>query len=176
MLQVKIFKLSTTDETALSELNDFLSKRRIFRKKYKISNDGATVTFVIEYDSQAVQSSGRSHNRHIKFNAHEYLTSTERAVYERLCERRSVHTKELGENAYMGGTNRELAQVVRRRCLTLADVQKIEGIGKAKAEKYFVAYLEILAEMIPNLPEITLEGEVPGSDSPPDANKGGVER
>jgi len=53
MSQVKKFKLSTTDETALSELNDFLSKRRISCKRYEISNDGATVTFVIEYDSQA---------------------------------------------------------------------------------------------------------------------------
>lgn len=50
-------------------------------------------------------------------------------------------------------TNAQLAEMVRSRVAELSDFQKIEGVGKARVEKYGAPFLSLLREQPDRLPE-----------------------
>lgn len=58
-------------------------------------------------------------------------------------ERRSKKSKKEGVPPYVIFTNNQLASIVKKRPQSLSELSEIEGIGKAKLEKYGQEILEI---------------------------------
>ena len=74
------------------------------------------------------------------------LTDPEFAVFARLRALRMERADAEGVPAYALFTNEQLAEMVRRRVLTIAALRDIQGIGEARTEKYGEAFLHILQD------------------------------
>ena len=57
-------------------------------------------------------------------------------LFNLLRDWRSQRCKKDGVPPYVVFTNRELAEVVKRRPQSIAELTQIDGVGKAKAQKY----------------------------------------
>jgi len=77
------------------------------------------------------------------------LSETDMGLFNLLRDWRSKQSKKEGLPPYVLFTNKELAQIVKDRPQSLADLAKIDGIGKAKIEKYGTAILDISNVGIP---------------------------
>jgi len=64
------------------------------------------------------------------------LKESDLGLFNLFREWRSKRSKKEGVPPYVLFTNNQLAQIVIKRPQSLADLSKIEGIGKAKLEKY----------------------------------------
>jgi superfamily II DNA helicase RecQ len=66
------------------------------------------------------------------------------AVYAQLRELRKSLSEQEGVPAYALFTNEQLAEMVRRNILTQSELAKIDGVGKAKLEKYGSHFVTLL--------------------------------
>jgi superfamily II DNA helicase RecQ len=64
------------------------------------------------------------------------LTEADMGLFNLLRNWRSERCKKDGLPPYVIFNNQQLAQIVKARPQSMADLQKIEGVGKAKADKY----------------------------------------
>ncbi len=86
------------------------------------------------------------------------LSGSERLLYDRLRAWRNGRAEADGVPPYIILSNRQVTEVARRRPDTLASLQAVKGIGKAKAQRYGEALLAVVAA-----PE----------GAPPEASEGG---
>jgi superfamily II DNA helicase RecQ len=73
----------------------------------------------------------------------EALTEADMGLFNMLRDWRSQRCKKDGVPPYVLFTNQQLAQIVKVRPQSLAELMKIEGVGKAKGEKYGEDVLKI---------------------------------
>ncbi len=66
----------------------------------------------------------------------EGLSEVDMGLFNLLRDWRSQRCKKEGVPPYILMTNKQLADVVKQRPQSLAELMKIEGVGKGKAEKY----------------------------------------
>lgn len=74
----------------------------------------------------------------------EILSEQDFAVYAELRNLRKVLAEQEGVPAYALFTNEQLAEMVTRRVTTLTALGEIEGVGKARLEKYGGLFLNLL--------------------------------
>jgi len=74
----------------------------------------------------------------------ENLTEAEMSLFNRLRDWRSERSKKDGLPPYILFTNQQLAAVVKKRPESSASLMQIDGIGKAKADKYGADVLAIV--------------------------------
>jgi len=77
------------------------------------------------------------------------ISESDMGLFNLLRDWRSKQSKKEGLPPYVLFTNKELAQIVKDRPQSLAELAKIDGIGKAKIEKYGAAILGISKINIP---------------------------
>jgi superfamily II DNA helicase RecQ len=75
----------------------------------------------------------------------ELLKESDFPLFKELREWRAEHSKKDGIPPYIICNNMQLARITVARPLSLNALQEIEGIGKAKAEKYGKELLQIIA-------------------------------
>lgn len=80
------------------------------------------------------------------------ISESDMGLFNLLRDWRSKQSKKEGLPPYVLFTNKELAQIVKDRPQSLADLVKIDGVGKAKVEKYGAAVLEISKIGVPASP------------------------
>ena len=77
------------------------------------------------------------------------LSEEDFVVFARLREVRKAIAEEKGYPPYAIFTNEQLAQMVQTRCRSLADLQKISGIGASKLKSYGAAFISALTQDAP---------------------------
>lgn len=77
------------------------------------------------------------------------LSEPERAVYDRLRAWRNGRAQAEGVPPFVLLTNRQLAELARRRPTTLAGLREVNGLGEAKAGRFG---RELLAVLSPDIP------------------------
>jgi superfamily II DNA helicase RecQ len=90
----------------------------------------------------AERSSGAARRGRIDYR--EVLSETDFAVFADLRDLRKTMAEQEGVPMYALFTNEQLAEMVTRRATTIAALGEIDGVGKARIEKYgkyFVALL-----------------------------------
>ena len=88
------------------------------------------------------------------------LSAEDDRLYEALRQERSRLASEAGVSAYIVASNRELADIARRRPRTIAELIEIKGIRHRKAARFGQGLLDVVAQHSPEM-------EVAASDHTP---------
>jgi len=130
------------------ELNAFLSSHRIVSVDRHFVLDGANsawaicVSYLPTAGRPAPEKRGRVDYR-------EVLPEAEFATFAKLRSLRKTLAEKEGVPAYALFTNEQLAEMVRRRVVSLNGLEKIEGVGPARCEKYGASFLAVLKAELP---------------------------
>ena len=145
-MRFRLFQYPLPADPELADLNAFLAGRKVATVSHHVAAQagGAVLVFVVE----TVGNTGASATATAatpKIDYREQLTEDEFGLFSALrLERRRVAESE-GIPVYAVFSNAQLAEMVRRRVMTTAAIGEIDGVGKARVEKYAEGFLRILA-------------------------------
>ena len=88
-------------------------------------------------------------NRRDKIDYRDVLSEQDFALYAQLRNLRKALSEQEGIPAYALFTNEQLAGMVTRRVRSETELAKIEGVGKARLEKYGSAFVQVLNTLQP---------------------------
>lgn len=140
-MQIKIFTISLlANERDTEELNHFLRANKVIdiKKDLAVVDNNHCWTFCITYmpSTRSSETSAQSVSRSSKVDYKEML---DEAAFARFAKMRKLR-KQIAEReavpAYAVFTDAELAEIAKLEVLDTAHMQKIQGIGKKKVEKY----------------------------------------
>jgi len=112
-----------------------------------VRNDIPYLAFIIKYfpfrkEIQA-ETANSKNRRDQEESWKKILTESDMGLFNILREWRSNRSRKEGVPPYILFTNLQLAQIVKKRPQSAAELMQIEGIGKAKSEKYGEEILSI---------------------------------
>jgi ATP-dependent DNA helicase RecQ len=148
---VKVFSLPF--DSALGNFNDkelreFLKDKEVIsiQEHFFMKNEVPFLTMVIKYfpfrqeaDPQMAPQGKRDESWR------ETLSEVEMGVFNLLREWRSKRSREEGVPPYILFTNKQLAQLIKENPSSLSHLERVEGVGKARVEKYGRDILGILS-------------------------------
>lgn len=149
-MQIQIFKISLEDGEGLEEMNVFLRSHRILevQQEFVGGQFGGYWSFCIRF----VQSSGKkgkwSNAKKGRIDYREVLDEATFKVFSVLRVCRKAIAEASNVPVYAVFTNAELAEMAKLEELTVEKLQKIEGIGTKRAEKYGVVIVEKYHEQL----------------------------
>jgi len=168
-MKYRFFQILARDSTADAEaLNAFLAARRIVAVDRQFVADGEnsfwalSVTYVDGADGPG-RADGQPQGRKAKVDYREVLDERDFATYAALRTLRKELAERDGVPAYALFTNEQLAAMVQRKVSSAADLAGIEGVGKARVEKFASAFLRVLTEHATS-PDEGEGGRAPGTD------------
>jgi len=136
MIQLAIFKILSGDTAGLEDVNRFLRGHRVLEIVKHF--DAGSWSFCVSYQLGSFPESRTNPKV-------DYRDALGPELFEQFSRLRQLR-KELAEKenvpVYNVFTNEQLAQMVKMKCVTLADLGKIDGIGSARVERYGSAVLE----------------------------------
>jgi superfamily II DNA helicase RecQ len=151
-MKYRFFRIPIQDPAAETEaLNRFLSERRIVSVDREFVADGQNSFWTlsvayVEGSAAAEAGEGSRAGRKPKVDYREVLDERDFATFAALRTLRKELAEREGVPAYALFTNEQLAAMVENQVRTAADLAAIEGVGKARVEKYGAAFLGILNE------------------------------
>ena len=141
---IKVISLSF--DTTLGGFNDeevreFLKDKELIsaRDYLFVKNDVPYLTFVLRYFPHRAETDPTLLAKEKQTQPEAWksmLSESDMGFFNLLRDWRSQRSKKEGVPPYVLFTNVQLAQIVKSRPQTPSDLTKIEGIGKAKVEKY----------------------------------------
>ncbi|MCB1227626.1 MAG: HRDC domain-containing protein [Verrucomicrobiales bacterium] len=139
----RLFQYPLPAPPELDDLNAYLDSHRIAAVSHHLASGplGPMLVFVV----QTVAGGGRRPGKTEKIDYREVLNAEDFARFSRLREIRKQAAEAEGVPAYAVFTNAQLAEMVQKRCRSLADLEQIEGVGKARVERHGAGILETLA-------------------------------
>lgn len=141
---------------AEDELNSFLASRRVVAVDHQLVSDGPRSAWAVcvEYvDGSAVSSASKAANPNNKsIDYRDALPAEEFKVFSKLRELRAKFAKQEAVPHYAIFNNEQLAEMVRRKVRSTAELAGIDGIGPARIEKYGTSFLEVLCASLPAPP------------------------
>jgi len=151
-VQLKFFRVEAADPSiGEGELNKFLRGHRVLTiDKHLVQVSGCTPywTVAVEYMEPVAEQGTSSASGKTDFK--DLLNDQDFALFCRLKEVRKSIAEEAGVPVYSIFTNRHLADLAQRRCKDVAEVSKIHGVGKKRAEKNASALLDVITEFESN--------------------------
>ena len=134
-------------EEAQQALNAFCIQHRIMNLEkhfVDLGNDSFWSICVTYNDGVGPAILSVGGNRRDRIDYKEVLGEQDFVVYAELRNLRKSLSEQEGVPAYALFTNEQLAEMVTRRVCSLSELAKIEGIGKARLEKYGGAFVGLL--------------------------------
>ena len=134
-----------------SELNRFLGSHRVLSvdKKWVECGTGSFWTFCVDYVETGGGSPGAGKSsapNRGKIDYREKLSPEDFAVFARLREIRKELADAESVPVYTVFTNDQLARMVQSRATTKSALQKVDGVGESRIEKYGPRVLEHLRQ------------------------------
>lgn len=142
-MQLKIFTIPAFDNTAATdEINRFLRSHTVVDiEKQFISNGNSSFwSFCVRYMS--VETSLKSGQRE-KVDYKELLDPVTFAKFSLLRDCRKEIAQRDSVPVYLVFTNEELANIAKMSDISIAELQKIQGIGAKRLEKYGTELIEM---------------------------------
>ena len=155
MMQVRIFTIPFNSNLGIFDdgaLNDFSKDKEIVGiNDYLFTrNEIPYLTLVVKYNQTALSLASTSLSPPAKATKkadpeewRKLLDENSMPLFNTLREWRSEKSKKDGVPPYIILNNKQLAEVVQKRPQSKHDLMTIDGIGKAKAEKYGDAILKV---------------------------------
>ncbi len=167
-MKYRFFHIPARDPGPDTEaLNRFLSERRILSVERHLVAEGqgsfwALAVAYADADSAPGAVDGGPRGRKAKVDYRDVLNEQDFATYAALRSLRRELAEQEGVPAYALFTNDQLAAMVQRRVRTAAELAAIEGVGKARVDKYAAAFLSVLGQ--PAAKGSRQGGDAPGTD------------
>jgi superfamily II DNA helicase RecQ len=151
------------------ELRDFIKDKEIvsIRDHVFVRNEVPYLTLVIKYFPLRAEIDPKMEVRGKRDEPwREMLTEADMGLFNLLRDWRSQRCKKEGVPPYVLVTNVQLAHIVKSRPQSLAELMKIEGVGKAKADKYGEDILKISKITLAPPPEKVANKSGENTDEP----------
>jgi len=155
-MKFKFFSIPVASpEAAEADLNRFLGAHCVSQIERHYTPEGAgsfwavCVTWLEAGEAQGAAAPDAARRGRIDYR--EVLEADEFALYDRLRTLRKQSAEAEGLPPFAVFTNEQLADMVRRRVGTLADLGRIDGIGEARLTRYGASFLEVLRVGVPRL-------------------------
>ncbi|MBI3019454.1 MAG: HRDC domain-containing protein [Deltaproteobacteria bacterium] len=153
-------KIITLIFNSLFEGFDDLSIKEFCRDKEIISisdhfflrNDIPYVTLIVKYYPGSQENQPKITHGKADDSWRKLLLEKDMGLFNLLRQWRSERSKKEGVPPYVLLTNRQLAEIIKQRPQTFAELEKIDGIGRAKVTKYGQNILEITKIDMETLP------------------------
>ena len=120
-------------------VRDFLKDKELlsFKEYFFIRNDIPYLTFVLSYFPHRAEVDSKLSMKEKKPEAwRENLSEADMGLFNLLRDWRSQKSKKEGVPPYILFTNQQLADIVKKRPQTIAELTQIDGIGNGKSQKY----------------------------------------
>ena len=140
MMQVALFTVTPGDSRALEELNRFLRSQRVLALERECH--GGVWSFCVTYQFGILAEIGGTE----KVDYKAVLDGPTFALFSHLRTVRKALAEKESLPPYAVFTNAQLAEIARRRCALPGDLEKIDGIGQARVEKFGAAVLVAITE------------------------------
>lgn len=126
-------------------LNSFCGQHRVLavEKQFVTQGDNSFWSICVT-TIDGTDKPNTASNKRDRVDYREVLNEQDFAVYAELRNLRKTLAEQEGVPAYALFTNEQLADMVTRRTLTQTELASIEGIGKARLEKYGESFLNLL--------------------------------
>jgi len=147
----KAFRITVSgSEEYELELNTFLRTHRVLSvsREFIANGENSFWALLIDYlegRSATTSNDGSGGNRN-RVDYRQVLNADDFAVFARLRDLRKEIAKAESVPVYLVFTNEQLAQIVQQRVTTKAQLEKIDGIGDARVEKYGARIIEFLKQ------------------------------
>jgi superfamily II DNA helicase RecQ len=144
-MRFHLFQYTLPADPDLQDLNAYLASHPVATVNQQIvtTAGGPLLVFVVETVGSAAGSKARASTPKVDYR--DVLSDDEFAIFSQLREERKRVAEAEGVPVYAVFSNAHLAEMVTSKLTTTADISKIEGIGKARVEKYAAHFLPILA-------------------------------
>lgn len=132
-----------------NELNAFCAQHRVAAVDKQFIAQGAHSYWLFcltTVEADGAERAAASGGKRARIDYREVLSEGDFAVYAELRELRKTIAEHDGLPIYALFTNEQLAEMVTRRATTLAALGEIEGVGKARVEKYGELFVTLLGK------------------------------
>lgn len=145
----QLFQYALPADPDLTDLNSFLLAHRVATVQREIVTTaaGPLLLFIVEYLA-ANGSAGKNGKSAVagsssisRIDYREVLSEADFTVFTTLREIRKQLADAEGVPVYAVFSNAQLAAMIQQKCTTVAGMLKIEGVGKARTDKYSEAFL-----------------------------------
>ena len=136
-MQIRLFTISVSDSGGgQEEMNSFLRSHKVLSvsENFVQNENGACWCFAVRYLVGKINYEKKLVSEKIDYKT--VLTETEFSRFSLLRQRRKKIADENGIPAYAVFTDAELSEIAKIENPEISTLQKIEGIGKKKIEKY----------------------------------------
>jgi superfamily II DNA helicase RecQ len=167
---IKIFSLTFNSATGGfddRELRDYIKDKEIISMNdhFFVRNEIPYLSVVIKYypyrrEVEPVQTPAKARQREA---SHEGLTPEIEGVFNLLRDWRSTQARKEGVPPYIIFNNRQLIEIIKTKAQSFAELERVNGIGKVKVEKYGPEILEIIK---PLATAVSIVEEVNSSEKP----------
>ena len=165
----RIFAVSSVaPDEALAELNQFLSSHRVVEVDKRFHADGPIVSwhFCVTFAVRGAESSGnRSGSRFSGVDYKERLSDDDFEVFSQLRDVRKQLAEERSIQLFTILTNKQLAEMAKRRVTTMSELRAIDGIGEKKATAFGKRFLAAIRKVEPT----THHDDPPATENKPNS-------
>ena len=155
----KFFTIPVRDpQAAEASLNAFVGARRVITVERQFVANGDNSLWAVCVSYVEAESRPSPDKRQGRVDYRELLPPEEFAVFAKLRALRKELAEREGVPLFAICSNDQLADMVRRRLMSLEGLGGLGGVGKARLEKYGEAFVGLLKQEIPAL----LNGEAEG--------------
>lgn len=142
--------VAMSPEADQDSLNAFLANHRVVTVDKELVQQGVESfwTVCVSYIAGAEPQRAHLGGKRERIDYREVLSETDFAAYVSLRDLRKAMAEREGVPAYALFTNEQLAEMVTRRATSLVALAEIEGVGKARLDKYGIAFLAALGEVL----------------------------
>jgi len=147
-MRLQFFTVSAKfPEESQQLINTFCAHHRVLTIEKQFVDMGAEsywsvcISYVVGSAADTLKSAG---NKRERIDYKEVLGESDFACYAQLRDLRKMLSEQEGVPAYALFTNEQLAEMVTRRIKSHSELAQIDGVGKARLEKYGEAFIKML--------------------------------
>jgi superfamily II DNA helicase RecQ len=147
-MQLKFYQIPAGgSEPVEEEINAFLRAHRILKIDRELIHRDTFPSWAlcVEYLESAGPRERGAAGQHRRVDYKEVLSGEDFSVFSALRDMRRVAAEAEGVPMYAVFTNEQLAKIAQQRPTSRAELEKVDGIGSSRGEKYGDRVLEIVA-------------------------------
>lgn len=149
-MQLRFFQIPVDGGAAEEELNKFLRSHRVLRIDREMTRRESSPAWAVSVEylegaGPSASTSGTRRSEERKVDYKEVLNTADFSVFSELRELRKSLAEAEGVPVYAVFTNDQLAKFAQARPATKAALEKVEGVGAAKVEKYGERVLAVIS-------------------------------
>ena len=140
-MQVSLFSVAPGDAKALEEMNSFLRGNRVLTVD-RHCHEGVW-SFCVTWQQGVGRQVGHHPSEKVDYKT--VLDEKTFALFSHLRVLRKALAEKESLPPYAVFTNEQLSEIAKGRCALPGDLEKIDGIGKARVEKYGAAVVAAIS-------------------------------